>query len=145
MITSFDLCLYNVLRELSLIGNHLECEGINEFLRPLVSVADAHISAMAPLIPQDHHPANDKQSIQSQPQEAPPPTSEGTPSPSLAPSHPPMPPIAKLLLQDNCIDIHGECTDMDGVFASVICMRTLKRYNPIIKDTVAKIQIMECN
>lgn len=140
----FDLCLNDIHRELSLIGNHLECEGINEFLRPLVSVADAHISATAPLMLQDHYPTNKKQSPS---QEAHPTSSKSTPPPSSAPSHPPMPPIAKLLLQDNCIDSHGECTDIDGVFASVICMRTLKRYNLIINDIVVKDTklIMECN
>lgn len=116
------MCL-NLLRELSLIGNRLECDGFNEFFRPLVSLADAHISLSSPLVPEDTTTptvtvSNELESSQpqSQPAEAPP------------PAPPPMPPLTKLYLQDNCIDIHGACTDMDGVFASVICMRTLRRY-----------------
>ena len=107
---------------MSLIGNRLECDGFNEFFRPLVSVADAHISVSEPLVQEDHKTTNAETALPtspSRPQDAPPSVPPPTP--------PPMPPIAKLFLQDNCIDIHGECNDMDGVFSSVIAMRTLKR------------------
>lgn len=40
------------------------------------------------------------------------------------PSQQILPPLAKLFLQDNAIDIHGTC---GGVFAPVISMRALKR------------------
>ena len=129
-----------LFREVSLIGNRLECEGFNEFLRPLVSLAESHVdAASAPLI-QDHAIANKTEQTRSpQPQALPHPEA---PPPGLIPSHsqpqappteppalPTMPPLTKLFIQDNCIDVHGECTDMDGVFASVLCMRALKRYN----------------
>lgn len=101
-----------MLRELSLIGNQLECDGCNEFLRPLVSLIDSHIAATStPLIQTPDHTITDEaETVQSHPQ-----------------APPPLPPLAKLFLQDNCIDVHGECTGMDGVFASVLCMRALKR------------------
>ena len=69
-------------RELSVAGNRLECDGMNELLRPVVTLCEA-----------------------SQPPQ-------------------PLPPLAKLFLQDNCIDTHGTC---GGMFAPIICMRTLKR------------------
>ena len=40
------------------------------------------------------------------------------------PSQQILPPLAKLFLQDNAIDIHGTC---GGMFAPVITMRALKR------------------
>ena len=127
-----------------MIGNCLECDGFNEFLRPLVSLAESHMDdASAPLI-QDHVDTNKTELTRTQPQapphsEAPPhppdltssqaPPTVPQPPPIILQAPPPMPPLAKLFIQDNCIDVHGECTDMDGVFASVLCMRALKRYN----------------
>lgn len=126
-----------------MIGNRLECDGFNEFLRPLVSLSESHMDATSAPLVQDDVDANKTELTRTQPQA--PPNSEPPPRPpdsqTQAPptlpqampivpqAPPPMPPLAKLFFQDNCIDIHGECTDMDGVFASVLCMRALKRYN----------------
>ena len=141
---NFTLKILLPFREISLIGNRLECEGFNEFLRPLVSLTESHRDAVAraPLL-QHQTIASKTELARSQPQA--PPHSETPPPSDLVPSHsepqappteppapPPMPPLTKLLIQDNCIDVHGECTDMDGVFASVLCMRALKRYNWIM-------------
>ena len=80
-ISDFLLCTL-VIRELSVAGNKLECDGMNELLRPVVTLCEA-----------------------SQPPQT-------------------LPPLAKLFLQDNCIDTQGTC---GGMFAPIICVRTLKR------------------
>lgn len=80
-----SMCLLHFFffRELSVAGNRLECEGMTEFLRPVVALCEAS-----------------------------------------DPSQQILPPLAKLFLQDNAIDIHGTC---GGMFAPVITMRALKR------------------
>lgn len=141
------ISLFLLIREISLIGNHLECDGLNEFLRPMVSLAEAYGDATRGSLPQAplHAGTNTTELVRNQPEPQallPPSSSEAPPHdfnpsattqlqtpPTLPQATPPMPPLAKLFVQDNCIDVHGECTDMDGVFASVLCMRALKRYN----------------
>ena len=102
------------------MGNTLQCDGCVELIRPLVALCDAS-SALSLSEPTPQHKAH----------------SDVDGSKKLEPNdqmddkmeadkvHLPSP-LAKLFLQDNCIDIHGRCV-MSGSFETVICARALKR------------------
>lgn len=106
------------------MGNTLECDGCVELIRPLVALCDASSALSFSEQTPQHKTQGDLGVDGSKISEQTDQTDDGMKEDKAHVPSPP--PLTKLFLQDNCIDIHGRCV-LDGSFETVVCARALKR------------------
>lgn len=110
-------------RELSLRGNSLECSGCVELVKPLVALCAPDSSLVS-----DQRPTHTMHSDQSSASAEAVELVDGATKKEADTNFQPFPlQLARLYLQDNCIDMYGKSV-MEGSFEPVVCARALKRY-----------------
>lgn len=133
------MCVYCSCRNISLIGNSLQCKGLIELIRPLVSLCqtagsstatgDAHAEETAiskvDTTP-SHTPTTKKTAMEREVEIKAGEAEEGQGSTTLPELL--MPTLARLDIRDNSIDSHGICVEEQVLtFEPIICMRAVKR------------------